>query len=165
MRHTLAHELAHLLLHRYPGEDMERGADAFASAFLMPANDIRPYFAGKKIDLRLLAALKPEWRVSMQSLLYRAITLGYVSGNQARYLWQQFSMKKLRLREPSELDFANEQLPLVAKLFNLHTEKLGYTVADLAAVAAVHESDLLRMYPLPGAIQAGKSRPQLRIVG
>lgn len=165
MRHTLAHELAHLVLHRYPSEDMEREADAFASAFLMPANDIRPYFVGKKIDLRLLAALKPEWRVSMQSLLYRAAKLGYASENQERYLWQQFSMNKWRMREPAELDFAQEQPSLVAKLFALHIESLGYTIADLASVAAVHEADLLRMYPIPSGIPAGKPRPQLRIVG
>ena len=165
MRHTLAHELGHLILHRYPSEDMEREADAFASAFLMPANDMRPYLAGKKIDLRLLASLKPEWRVSMQSLLYRSATLGYVSGNQERYLWQQFSMNKWRMREPAELDFAQEQPSLVAKLFALHIERLGYSLADLASLAAVHEAELLRMYPIPGDSRPGKQRPQLHIVG
>lgn len=165
MRHTLAHELAHLVLHRYPSENMEREADAFAAAFLMPANDIRHYFAGKRIDLRLFAALKPEWRVSMQSLLYRAATLGFVSENQERYLWQQFSMKKLRLREPPELDFAIEKPSLVAKLFSLHIDQLGYTVSDLASVAALHEADLVRMYPIEAtAGSADKPRPRLRVV-
>ena len=165
MRHTLAHELAHLVMHRHPSEDMEREADRFAAAFLMPANDILPYFAGKKIDLRLFAALKPEWRVSMQSLLYRAATLGLVSDNQERYLWQQFAMKKLRLREPPELDFAHESPSLVAKLFKLHIEQLGYSMADLATVVAMYEADLFRMYPIANGEQVGKPRPQLRIVG
>ena len=162
IRHTLAHELGHLIMHRYPGEDMEREADSFAAAFLMPASDIRPYFAGKKIDLRLLAALKPEWRVSMQSLLYRASTLGFVNDNQARYLWQQFNMKKLKMREPAELDLQPETPSLVAKLFTLHLEKLGYSSADLAATLAIYIADMKRLY---GVGDQGSKRPQLRVVG
>ena len=163
IRHTLAHELGHLIMHRYPGEDMEREANTFAASLLMPAYDIRPYFAGKKIDLKLLAALKPEWRVSMQSLLYRASSLGYVNDNQARYLWQQFNMKKLRMREPAELDFEPEKPSLVAKLFKLHLENLSYSVDDLATIFAVHAPELMRLYGV-GEHGAAK-RPQLRVVG
>jgi Zn-dependent peptidase ImmA (M78 family) len=31
-----------------------------------------------RLDIRRLAALKPEWRVSMQALLYRAQSLGLI---------------------------------------------------------------------------------------
>ncbi|MDP1647559.1 MAG: XRE family transcriptional regulator [Rubrivivax sp.] len=163
IRHTLAHELGHLIMHRYPSEDMEREADAFAASFLMPANDIRPYFAGKKIDLKLLAALKPEWRVSMQSLLYRSTTLGYVNDNQARYLWQQFNMKKLRMREPAELDLPPESPSLIAKLFQMHQESLSYSVDDLATLFAIHPTELKRLYGV--GEHSGAKRPQLRVVG
>lgn len=162
MRYTLAHELGHLVMHRYPSENMEREANGFAAAFLMPANDIRPYFAGKKIDLVLLAALKPEWRVAMQSLLYRAGTLGYVSENQERWLWQQFNMKKMKMREPAELDLPPEQPTLVSKIFMLHMEQLGYSIGDLAGVAALHDEELARMYDLN---QPTPKRPQLHLVG
>lgn len=160
-RHTLAHELGHLIMHRFPSENMEREANTFAAAFLMPAHDIRPYFAGKKIDLKLLAALKPEWRVAMQSLLYRAATLGYIQGNQERYLWQQFSMKKMRTREPPELDLAPESPTLVRKLFSLHLEQLGYSMGDLACIAALHEAEVVSMY---GLGERAPKRPLLRIV-
>jgi Zn-dependent peptidase ImmA (M78 family)/transcriptional regulator with XRE-family HTH domain len=161
-RFTLAHELGHLVMHRYPSEDMENEANAFAAAFLMPAHDIAPYFAGKKIDLRLLAALKPEWRVAMQSLLYRAGTLGYINENQKRYLWQQFSVKKMRMREPPELDFPAEHPSLVPKLFTLHMQHLGYSLSDMAGVAALYEDELVRLYGLesPSSVR----RPQLRVV-
>jgi Zn-dependent peptidase ImmA (M78 family)/transcriptional regulator with XRE-family HTH domain len=161
MRHTLAHELGHLIMHRYPSKDMEDEANAFASAFLMPAHDIRAYFAGKKIDLRLLATLKPEWRVAMQSLLYRATTLGYVNDSQARYLWQQFSIRKWRLREPPELDLQPEAPTLVNKLLALHMERLGYTLQDLAAVTALHPTETARMY---GLNQTSAKKPSLRVV-
>ena len=127
----------------------------------MPAKDIAPYFAGKKVDLRLLAALKPEWRVAMQSLLYRATKLGYANESQSRYLWQQFSLRKWRLREPPELDLQPDAPTLVNKLLALHMERLGYTLQDLAAVAALHPPETARMYGLNP--MSGK-KPSLRVV-
>jgi Zn-dependent peptidase ImmA (M78 family)/transcriptional regulator with XRE-family HTH domain len=161
MRFTLAHELGHLVMHRYPSENMEREANSFAAAFLMPAGDIHQYFSGKKIDLRLLAALKPEWRVAMQSLLYRAATLGYLDSNQERYLWQQFSMKKMRMREPAELDIEPERPSLVAKLFALHMNELQYSIEDMAKIAAVYEAELVRLY---GIGEQTSTKPRLRLI-
>lgn len=45
VRHTLAHELGHMLLHTITlksDEEMEDEADAFAGAFLLPAVEIKP---------------------------------------------------------------------------------------------------------------------------
>jgi transcriptional regulator with XRE-family HTH domain len=44
-RFTLAHELAHLVMHNHPetDENMECQADEFAGELLMPAKEIRPY--------------------------------------------------------------------------------------------------------------------------
>src|SRR5260221_981444 len=63
MRFTLAHEIGHLVMHRFPNPDMERQANDFASALLMPAADIKPALSGR-LDLRRLAACKTDWRVS-----------------------------------------------------------------------------------------------------
>src|SRR5260221_2966706 len=107
MRFTLAHELGHLVMHRFPTAEMEEEANEFASALLMPATDIKEAFAGRRISLELLAALKPEWKVAMQALLMRAKSLGYVDSNQNRYLWQRIIARGWRLREPPELEFAH----------------------------------------------------------
>lgn len=104
MRFTLAHELGHLVMHKYPTKEMEDEANTFAAAFLMPKNDVRKAFIGKRVDLRTLAGLKPEWRVAMQSLLYRAHQLGYVSDNQAKYLWMQFNTHKIRYAYANHLN-------------------------------------------------------------
>ncbi len=104
VRFTLAHEIGHLVMHRFPTDDMETEANAFASAFLMPAAEIKQSFRGRRITLELLASLKPEWKVAMQALLMRASGLGLVSPNQARYLWQQISARGWRTSEPAELD-------------------------------------------------------------
>ena len=108
MRFTLAHELGHLVMHRFPNADMEREANDFATAILTPAADLKPYLIGRKVDLALLASLKPEWRVSMASLLMTARKIGAVSQNQSVYLWKQLSSRGMRLREPPELDFLHE---------------------------------------------------------
>jgi Zn-dependent peptidase ImmA (M78 family) len=127
---------------------MENEANAFAAALLMPANDIRESFLGRKIDLGVLAALKPEWRVSMQSLLMRARDLGTVSPNQAQYLWKQFNIKKIRMREPPELDFPAEVPTVLETVLRLHLDSLGFTLSDLSKMLHLYEADLADLYPI-----------------
>lgn len=163
MRFSLAHELGHLVMHRLPSQNMEEDANAFAGAFLAPANDIRRYFAGRRITLPLLASLKPEWRMAMAALLYRAKQLGFVDANQARYLWQQFNMHRIRLREPPELDFPSEQPTLMAKLISLHINELGYSISELSKVLAMHEEELVSFHDIRDP-DSTPGRPRLRIV-
>jgi Zn-dependent peptidase ImmA (M78 family)/transcriptional regulator with XRE-family HTH domain len=163
LRFTLAHELGHLVMHRFPTPTMEDEANAFAGALLMPAKDIRPYFSGRRVDFALLAALKPEWKVAMQSMLMRARSLGVVTPNQERYLWQQFSARKMRLREPPELDFATERPGAVSKLFQLHMDVLGYSLGDLEALLHMHGPELIAFHGLHNE-PVRRAGPSLRLV-
>ena len=149
-RFTLAHELGHLVMHRFPTANMEREANEFATALLMPEADVRRYFVGKKIDLTLLAALKPEWRVSMASLLMRAHKLRFLTENQYTYLWKQISARGYRLREPVALDFEREEPQVLGQMIGLHLDGLGYSRADLAKLLCVYEFDLASLYGLGG---------------
>jgi Zn-dependent peptidase ImmA (M78 family)/transcriptional regulator with XRE-family HTH domain len=142
MRFTLAHELGHVVMHRFPGPEMEREANEFASALLMPAADIRIAMSGR-IDMRRLAALKPEWRVSMQGLLYRAQALGLIDKGEAGWLWRQFSASRMRTREPPELDFEVEKPVVVERIVKLHLDDFGMKAAQLAEM--LHgRADMLR---------------------
>jgi Zn-dependent peptidase ImmA (M78 family) len=162
MRFTLSHELGHLVMHHdQPTQTMEQEANEFASAFLMPARDIRPHFA-RRIDLRLLAELKPVWRVSMASLLMRARSLGLLAYNQERYLWQQFSISKIRQSEPPELTFEPEMATVLPDLLNAHIRELGYSIADLASLLHVQPSELASLYGL--TVTQDTRPPHLRIV-
>jgi Zn-dependent peptidase ImmA (M78 family) len=162
MRFTLAHELGHLVMHRgQPTKEMEDEANLFASAFLMPARDIRGAL-NRRIDVRLFAELKPIWRVSMQGLLYRAGRLGLLTDNQQRYLWQQFSINRWRTREPVELDFPREPATVLPDLIEAHTKQLGYTIADLSQLIHSNSADLSKLYGI-SAIEQGKTA-HLRIV-
>lgn len=164
MRFTLAHELGHLVMHRtQPTQQMEEQANEFASFFLMPTQDIRPYYS-RRIDLRLLAELKPVWRVSMASLLMRARSLGLLAYNQERYLWQQFSMAKIRLGEPPELDFERERATALPDLIQAHIQQLGYSISDLAGMLHLQPDELSTLYGLSIAPQPSASAPHLRII-
>lgn len=159
MRFTLAHELGHLVMHRVPSPEMEKQAHEFASGLLIPADDIRPYFRGvRRIDLALLAHLKPQWRVSMQSLLYAARDLGYVGPGQAQTLWKIFSANRYKLREPPELDFPHETTTLDKRLIEVHLSDLGYTMEELGRTLVFEPEDLCELYGLP------KPRNGLRVV-
>lgn len=163
LRFTLAHELGHLVMHRFPTPNMEEEANKFAGALLMPASEIRPYFTGRRVDFALLAALKPEWRVSMQSLLMRARTVGAVSPNQERYLWQQFSARGIRTHgEPPELDFPREMSSIVQKLLKIHSEYLNYSSQDLANFLHMYSHELVAFHSLK--LSDGGDRPRLRVV-
>jgi Zn-dependent peptidase ImmA (M78 family)/transcriptional regulator with XRE-family HTH domain len=147
LRFTLAHELAHLVMHRFPSPNMEMEANSFASAMLMPAADIKPYFIGKRVDLALLASLKPEWKVAIQALLMRGTSLEVIAKNRAQYLWKQINARRIRLREPPELDFAPESPTAINSFVRVHREALGYSEADLAALLHMLESDFRHTYP------------------
>jgi len=93
-RFTIAHEIAHLLLHssqktcfqdqifarreadrsQTEGASMEREADAFAAALLMPANDVRQAIDAGTTSLSELAE---KFRVSALAMKFRVKNLGY----------------------------------------------------------------------------------------
>ena len=158
-RFSLAHELGHIVMHRVPTPTMEDEANAFASALLMPARDVRPYLTGR-LTIQRLAALKPVWRVSMQALLYRAKSVGAVTANQSQYLWRQISALGYRRNEPPELDFPAEEPAVLPEMIRVHLEDLGYGIEELCSVLHVFEDDLRNMHPLPG----NSVGPILRVV-
>ena len=116
-RYDAAHELGHLVLHQWVGADeienkvrlkeIEREADRFAGAFLLP----RKSFPNEVYSPRLGAfvELKKRWKVSIQAMIYRCKNLGIFDEQQTINLYKQISLKKWRTNEP--LDGA-EGIPL-----------------------------------------------------
>lgn len=67
------------------------------------------------------------------------------------------------VREPAELDLPIEGPTLMPKLISLHLERLGYSVAELAAMLVVHQPELMSLYDIADP-NAPTGRPKLRIV-
>ena len=101
-RFSVAHEVGHLVLHRIPQgspHELERQADLFAEAFLLPAAAMRDAL-GPPVTLTTLADLKARWGVSLQALIRRARTLEMITAGQYRALSAQLWARGWRMREP-----------------------------------------------------------------
>lgn len=129
MRFTLAHEIGHIVMHRLPPSDgdMERQADQFAAEFLMPESQIRPQFSF--VNLQKLAALKPYWRVSMNSLLYRAAEIGAIDSRRKSYLWMLMGQAGYRKTEP--VTIPREEPMALFELLDVHRVSLGYQQTEI----------------------------------
>jgi Zn-dependent peptidase ImmA (M78 family) len=143
-RFTLAHEIAHVVLHAMPNPNMEKQADDFAGEFLMPEREIRAHFR-TPLKLEKLVELKKHWKVSMQSLLEHAFTLGVVNERQRQYLWSQIAARGFRLREPIEI--AKEQPTLIKSLLHAHVWQLAYSITELAQTLCITPEEFLKVYP------------------
>lgn len=146
MRFSLAHEIGHLVMHAYPTPNMEQEANQFASALLMPATDIGPEL--KDLTIEKAAYMKPVWRVSMASMIYRASELGRIDRYKAEYLWRQMASKGYRTREPQAVDFEPEQTSLIDALVENLITHMGYNANELVKVLHLHYDELAEMYAL-----------------
>jgi Zn-dependent peptidase ImmA (M78 family)/transcriptional regulator with XRE-family HTH domain len=165
MRWTMAHELAHIVLHhhlRATPEDCEEEADEFASEFLMPAHEIRHQFSART-NIAELAQLKLFWRTSMASLLRRGVSVGRITDAHATRLWKQLSVAGYRKHEPNEIE--QETPTLLQEMMRVHVEELGYSIDDLATFLTTHREDVRAMYlgELEGPDRL-TGRPHLRLV-
>lgn len=172
-RFDAAHELGHLVLHRHgapQGREAEREADAFASAFLMPAGSVHaraPGFA----TLDALVKLKRVWNVSVAALAHRLHRLGLVSEWHYRTLCIQMSERGFRREEPDGI--ARETSQLLQKVFAaLRAERI--TPGDVARELRITQRELdtlvfgLVLLPVAGRAhssgRAPREGPRLRLV-
>lgn len=107
-RFDVAHELGHLMLHRWIEPEelenpktlklIEREADRFAGAFLLPRKSFPNEVYSARLDAFL--ELKRRWKISIQAMIYRCSDLGVIDENQFTNLYKQLSFRKWRTREP-----------------------------------------------------------------
>jgi Zn-dependent peptidase ImmA (M78 family) len=117
----------------------------FAAGFLMPEKEIKSDF-GEDITIPKLAELKRKWKVSMQSLAYRAADLELLTDNQKRYLLQQFNQLKIRRREPPELDIPIEQPKLLRNLITKYKTKAGLSLKEISSFFHLEPDEFTAKY-------------------
>lgn len=96
-RFSLAHELAHLTMHRIWNGNTEDAANRCAGAVLIPEQDITSALPDTPM-LSDFAAVKNSWGISIAALVYRSHQLGMVDDRRYRAL--QIQMSKWRKQEP-----------------------------------------------------------------
>lgn len=176
-RFDAAHELGHLVRDVYTmqhggvhGPEMERQADAFAAAFLMPkesviANQPPAY------TIKYLVKLKHYWGVSLAALAYRFHSLELVSEWNYRSLCIEIAKRGFRTNEPEPMD--REISQLLNKVLNILqsrqqgrreiAESLSISVDEINALTF----QLTSLSMVPGAAQGAPSSrppPKLRLV-
>lgn len=103
-----AHELAHLVMHMHGGprgqsRSAEREANQFASAFLMPENDVRsrmPPF----INVNIVIKAKARWRVSAMAMAYRLHQLAMLTEWQYKSICIELAKRGFRSAEPGGIE-------------------------------------------------------------
>ena len=160
-RFSLAHELAHLILHNQPETDdnMEAQADEFAAEFLMPMREIRPHLSYP--SLGKLARVKAHWKVSVKSLIVQAHRLKLITPNQ--YIGLNVNYSKAgygRNGEPYPIPV--EAPTILAFIIQYHLNDLGYSIGELARLLLLEAKEFTEMYgpfshPTPG-------KPKLTLV-
>lgn len=144
-RFSLAHELGHMVLHALPGEDddqMERDADEFAAAFLMPPAEIRPHLIPPSIEK--FGRAKSFWKVSIKSMIRRAKELRLLSPDDYRRLSISYSKAGYSRGEPFPLE--RETPARVSKMIDFHLHELNYSADDLSKLLLVGERELRLAY-------------------
>lgn len=159
LRMTMMHEIAHLCLHQPRAlvaatEEIEREANQFAGAFLLPAKEIKPYLRG--LTIQKLGELKRHWRVSMASIVVRAKQLNAIDDYTYKQLFIEISRNGWKKQEPAFLDVQGEDpLRSYHEIFSLYTRDLGYSDEQLAKTVNLNVTDVrAMMLPKAGSIRA-----------
>lgn len=149
-RFDAAHELAHLVLHPEVVEAnnwQEQQAQAFASAFLLPAEEIEPWLPRRSDQLELLEDGSVTWGVSMQALLYRARSLKTISEDSYRRAMQRMSAAGWRTSEP--IDIGPAEAPELLRLAIEALPAAGASIDGVAKEIGLPKSRLMRMLSVP----------------
>ena len=158
IRHTLCHELAHMVLHTTTfkdDEEMEREADEFAGAFLLPSDDVRKQL--RRFDLPHLANMKAYWKVSMASIAYRAHKLKLITDYQNKKFWIDMGKLGYRRREPNE---PPREIPrALHQMVEFHKKALDYDDQDIANLLCLSVEEFRKLYDFEQ-----RPRPHLRVV-
>lgn len=170
-RFDAAHELGHLVLHKHGGAQGDRAAEdqanQFASAFLMPEDDVRAVLPRIR-SLGQIVEAKSRWKVSVAALNYRLHKIGVTSDWQYRNFCIQIS-EQFGKKEPKGI---NRETSVVWEKIFTELRKEGISkalIAEKIYVPVQELEDLLfqltNMQLLTGEAKIPqKSKADLRLV-
>lgn len=154
-RYSIAHELGHLILHKTLDVNfladkelfklVEKQADHFASAFLMPLNTFPSEFYSSKLDA--LQRMKKRWKVSIAAIGMRAKQLNLINDNQASYIWRQLA--PYRKVEPLDNIILPEKPSYMKTALNLLEEHKIFMKSDFVRVLKLPIEEISQIFNIP----------------
>lgn len=168
-RMDLAHELAHIVLHRGVTAEMladraifkrlEDQAFYFAGAFLLPRGSFMAQVAAPSLEL--FRALKPTWGVSIKAMMMRSIQLGVLESD-TQY-WRSYSRRGWNRQEPFDAETVPERPRVLRRAFELMVQGGVFVVEQLAQQFDFAATDLEALAGLePGFLNP--KLPQVRLL-
>jgi len=149
-RFDAAHELGHLLLHAESdggSKIQEAQAHRFASALLMPSEEIEPWLIRRSNQLDVLDEGSRIWGVSMQALVRRARDLRALSESQYTRTMQRMSAYGWRSREP--VDIGPPERPQLLDRMVAALPDAGGSISAMAVELSLPRERLVRMLRVP----------------
>lgn len=120
-RFDLAHEIGHIVLHRFIKtfdinhlKDIESQANYFASCLLLPEESFSLELP-RYPSLENLLSLKKRWRVSVAAMIYRAEKRGLISDTEALRLRKNYSARGWSKCEPLDGEVEVENVRLLSR--------------------------------------------------
>jgi Zn-dependent peptidase ImmA (M78 family)/transcriptional regulator with XRE-family HTH domain len=167
-RLNAAHELGHLILHRQVlakhhenPEDhqlMERHANEFAGAFLLPARAFAREMHAPTLDS--FYRLKPKWKVAISAMIMRAEKLGFISDSDYRRMWITLARKGWKTREPLDETLEVEKPRICRNAIDLVISEGVLTKADLLEQGFASQDDIEALMCLPKGYLAQSADPE-----
>ncbi len=155
-RMDAAHELGHLILHRFvepqqlrtPGfhKLLEQQAFRFGSAFLMPSSWLKELWAP---TLDAFLALKARWKVSIAAMISRSENLGVVNADQAQRLWINYNRRQWRKNEPLDDKLIPEEPRIIKRCLELLLEDRTKTRDQILLDLNLNSRDVEQLAGLP----------------
>ncbi|MEA1015622.1 XRE family transcriptional regulator [Sphingosinicella sp. LY1275] len=154
---NLAHEIGHLILHHgvmVTDENLkgiEKQANRFASAFLLPKESFEKEVMGTSIDY--LTTLKKRWGVSIAAMATRCRDLGIFSKDQYSHVFRQMNYLQIRKVEPLDDLFDVSGPTMLSQAITMLVEhsvcrpremeqRLGLNLRDVESIAGLPEGYL-----------------------
>lgn len=150
---NLAHEIGHILLHAGVEVDthnlakIERQANRFASAFLLPAETFSQEVLGS--SLSYLENLKRRWGASIAAIAYRCKDLGLLSDSQMSYVFRQMNARNMRLVEPLDDVIKLDRPAVLREAIQMIVNHGVYTRAQIESELGLNLQDVESLCGVP----------------
>jgi len=157
-RLDVAHELGHLILHRYVDKrfieenpdthrKIEEQAFRFAGAFMLPEATFRQSLPYVALDSLLL--LKPQWRLSVSAMLHRAQDLGMISDDTAKRHWINLNRRGWKKHEPLEDRIPLEEPRILASAIIVLKNNNMDALSQICRDSGLHTAEISKYVGLP----------------
>ena len=157
-RLDIAHELGHLILHRYVDKryvdenpethrKIEEQAFRFARAFMLPERTFRQSLPYASLEALLL--LKPQWRLSVSAMLYRAQSLHMLGEDAAKRLWINLNRRGWKKHEPLEDRIPFEEPRMLANAVTALKSSNMDALTVICKDTGLHTAEISRYVALP----------------